>query len=467
MAIVPSRRFYGILLLIGGVIPGIAAIAPNLFNLTFSLQLLLGLDGLLIVVAIADGFLAKRLQVKVVRHRLERLSIGRDNRVKLTITPHAQTPITPAQVLQLYDDFPADIAAHPSQAGSNPSLMPLLVELSGTEPRTITYPVYPKQRGEVTWGDVYVRQRGPLALAWYSWRVPQRKKTSVYPDLIGLRALSIRLAIQSSGTIKQARRMMSGTEFAELRDYVAGDDPRLIDWNATARRGQPLVRVLEPEQEQTLIVLLDRGRLMTASVKGLARFDWGLNATLSLAMAGISRGDRVGVGVFDSTIHTWIPPNRGQPHIAHLLERLTPIQPVLLESDYFNAVSTLVTQQHRRALVVLITDIVDATASTELLSALARLRPRYLPFCVTLQDPYIQEQADGLEAKETKGIATAPNPTLESAYIRAVALDLLAQRQVAFARLRQKGVMVLDAPVNQISEQLVDQYLRLKARNQL
>ncbi|MDD1438421.1 hypothetical protein MEN24_19220, partial [Dolichospermum sp. ST_sed10] len=52
-------------------------------------------------------------------------------------------------------------------------------------------------------------------------------------------------------------------------------------------------------------------------------------------------------------------------------------------------------------------------------------------------------------------------------YVRAVALDLLAQRQLAFAQLKQKGVLVLDAPANQISEQLVDRYLQLKARNQL
>jgi uncharacterized protein (DUF58 family) len=85
-----------------------------------------------------------------------------------------------------------------------------------------------------------------------------------------------------------------------------GDDPRLVDWKATARKLGAIptaslqVRVLEPEQEQTLIILLDRGRLMTAWVKGLKRLDWGLNTTLSLALAGLSRGDKVGVGVFDA-----------------------------------------------------------------------------------------------------------------------------------------------------------------------
>jgi uncharacterized protein (DUF58 family) len=104
---------------------------------------------------------------------------------------------------------------------------------------------------------------------------------------------------------------------------------------------------------------------------------------------------------------------------------------------------------------VVITDLVDVTASSELLAALCRLAPRYLPFCVTLRDPQVDQTADTF----TEDVTTA--------YTRAVSLDLLAQRQVAFAQLKQKGVLVLDAPANQISDQLVERYLQLKAKNQL
>jgi uncharacterized protein (DUF58 family) len=293
---------------------------------------------------------------------------------------------------------------------------------------------------------------------------------AVYPDLVGLRSLSIRLTLENTGTMRQARRLGAGTEFAELRDYGIGDDTRLIDWKATARRSRPLVRVLEPEREQTLIILLDRGRLMTAQVQGLKRFDWGLNATLSLALAGLHRGDKVGIGVFDREVITWIPPERGQHQLPKLIERLTPIQPVLLEPDYVGAVTKLVNQQTRRALVVLITDIVDVTASAELLAALGRLTPRYLPFCVALRDPQVDRIAHTSIQPEGEKINSGNSDAskkIPAAYSRAVALDLLAQRQVAFAQLKQKGVLVLDAPANQISEQVVDRYLQLKARNLL
>ena len=147
-------------------------------------------------------------------------------------------------------------------------------------------------------------------LGWYDRQIPQNTQVKVYPDLVGLRSLSIRLTLQSSGSIRKTRQMGIGTEFAELRNYRSGDDLRFIDWKATARRAYgntgPLVRVLEPEQEQTLLILLDRGRLMTAKVQGLQRFDWGLNTTLSLALAGLHRGDRVGIGVFDNKIQLFV-----------------------------------------------------------------------------------------------------------------------------------------------------------------
>ena len=322
--------------------------------------------------------------------------------------------------------------------------------LPANSSQELTYTVHPTQRGEFQWGDIQVRQLGAWGLAWHDWKIPQSQTVKVYPDLVGLRSLSIRLTLNSSGSIR-IRQLGIGTEFAELRDYSSGDDVRLIDWKATARGSRPMVRVLEPEHEQTLIILLDRGRLMTAQVLGLKRFDWGLNATLALALAGLSRGDRVGVGVFDGQMHTWIKPERGQHQLPGLIELLTPIQPVLLESDYLGAVTSVVQQQTKRSLVVLITELVDTTASAELLAALGRLTPRYLPFCVTLRDPQVEQKAHTVAQD------------ISAAYARAVALDLLTQRQVAFAQLKQKGVLVLDAPANQITDQLVNRYLQVNA----
>ena len=434
---IPSKRLYFFLVL--GI--AIALLLATFFNQQVSILGTLLFDVIVLGLAVWDGQRVKPHRVHVTRTPLPRLSIGRDNPIVLAVRSLNQT----ASIV-IKDYYPLEFKV-------STSTLQATLEPNSTE--SLTYTIHPDSRGEFQWGDIQVRQLGQWGLAWHDWKIPASEKVAVYPDLIGLRSLSIRLALENTGTMRQIRRQGMGTEFAELREYGIGDDTRLIDWKATARRSRPLVRVLEPEKEQTLIILLDRGRLMTAQVQGLKRFDWGLNVTLSLALAGLNRGDRLGVGVFDREVTTWSPPERGQHQLSKLIERLTPIQPVLLEPDYFGAVTRVVNQQTRRALVVLITDIVDVTASAELLGAMGHLAPRYLPFCVTLRDPQVDQ------------IAHTPTQEVDGAYARAVALDLLAQRQVAFAQLKQKGVLVLDAPANQISEQLVERYLQLKAKNLL
>jgi uncharacterized protein (DUF58 family) len=440
----PSRYAYGLLLLGVAIVPVSALIwpdTPDIPNLAISLTALLLLDSLVLGLVIRDGSLARSRRVQVSRVIPQRLSIGRDNLVTLSV----RSGNSPAH-LQIRDGYPLEMQV---------SRTVLRIVLAANSTADLTYVVHPTHRGEFTWGDIQIRQLGAWKLAWQDWKISQSQVIAVYPDLIGLRALSVQLTLPSSGALRQARQSGMGTEFAELREYTSGDDTRLIDWKATARRHHPLIRVLEPEREQTLIILLDRGRLMTAQVQGLSRFDWGLNATLALALAGLNRGDRVGVAVFDRQIHTWLPPERGQHHLSKLMERLTQIQPVLLESDYLGTVTTLLNQQTRRALIVLITDLVDPIASAELLAALRRLAPRYLPFCVTLRDPEVDRQAHTV----TQDISMT--------YTRAVALDLLTQRQTAFALLKQQGALVLDAPADQISEQLVDRYLQIKSKGLL
>jgi uncharacterized protein (DUF58 family) len=414
---------------------------------------------LILLIAGIDAWLSRADRIQVSRDQIGKLSIGRDNPVTIAVQAGKNSGKSRQLNYQIRDGAPADLIGTPElitgtlKTDHIPS--PTSTNPVSTTVQTTTYNVHPYRRGEYEWQGIQVRQLSRLGLAWHQWRIDAAQTVAVYPDLIGLRSLSIKLALQASGAMKQARKRGMGTEFSELRDYNIGDDPRSIDWKATARRNRPLIRVLEPEQEQTVIILLDRGRLMTANIQGYKRFDFGLNATLSLALTAIQRGDRVGVGVFDRYLTTWIPPQQGQNHFSRILDRVSRIQPELLEPDYLGAVTNILKQQSRRALVVLITDVIDDIASAELLTALGRLTPRYLPFCVTLRDPQVDLRASELATD------------IPGAYTQSVALDLLHQRELAFANLKRKGVLVLDAPANQISDQLVDRYLQIKSRNQL
>jgi uncharacterized protein (DUF58 family) len=433
----PTLRFY-LLLALGGLL---AMALDQGFGQAIALGGLGLYDFVLISLGLIDARQAKKQRVQVQRLPFGPLSIGRDNVIHLSLTSQDQA----AQVW-IRDTYPSQFVV---------SQHTLRATLAPRSQQALSYSLQPDQRGQYPWQQIHVRQLGPWGLSWQDWQIPAATSVAVYPDLMALRSLSIRLTLESSGNLRQARRRGLGTEFTELRDYQQGDDLRYVDWKATARRARPLVRVLEPDREQTVMILLDRGRLMTAQVAGLQRFDWGLNTALALALAALHRGDRVGLGVFDQQIAAWLPPERGLPRLSLMLETVSSLQPVLQEPDYVGAISRLVNQQTRRALVVVITDLIDETASAELLAALVRLMPRYLPFCVTLRDPQVDQ------------LAEMPIQTVGQAYRQAVARHLLEQRRVALAKLKQRGGLVLDAPASQVSQQLVDQYLRLKAKTLL
>ena len=446
LSFIPSAKTLWLLASGGFVNTIIAILIPAPQGISIAIILTFGWYLFILVLAGIDAGRNPEDRVQVSRSQLGKLSIGRDNPVTITIQAGQSSGKSRQFQYQIRDGSPQDLPGTPEL---------ITGRLESGKSQTDAYTVHPYHRGEYEWQGIQVRQLGAWGLAWQQWRVDSAQTVPVYPDLIGLKALSIKLALQSSGSMRQARKRGIGTEFSELREYNIGDDPRSIDWKATARRNRPLIRLLEPEQEQTVIILLDRGRLMTANIQGYKRFDFGLNATLSLALTATQRGDRVGVGVFDRYLTTWIPPQQGQSHFSRILDRVSRIQPELLEPDYLGAVTTILKQQSRRALVVIITDIIDDIASAELLTALGRLTPRYLPFCVTLRDPQVDVRAHELAAD------------LPGAYTQAVALDLLRQRELAFANLKRKGVLVLDAPATQISDRLVDRYIQIKSRNQL
>ncbi|NCJ07929.1 DUF58 domain-containing protein [Synechococcales cyanobacterium C] len=448
----PTLRLYGLLSL-GLLLPLLLTWLHGMTQWGLWLVLVAFNLGVLSLAA-WDFSQSQRWQLAIQRHCDSRLSIGRENAVHLFVQVLGHPDGVTQTLLKIRDGVPTAFQVdHDTLTAS-------------LQPRTETeliYHVFPPRRGAFVWASLGLRLQSPWGLVQRAWRLPLPTEVEVYPDLIGLRLLSVRLSLEATGSLRRRRHALGGTEFSELREYNSGDDVRLIDWKATARRGHPLIRLLEPERDQPLIILLDRGRLMTAQVAGLKRFDWALNATLSLAMAGLRRGDRVGVAVFDQSVHTWVGPQSGASHLATILAKLYNLEPVQTESNYVEVASRVLGQYTRRALVVLLTDVVDAIASSELLTAMTQLTPRFLPLCVTLRDPQIDVIAQ-------RSLALTSEPAAEQVqhlYSQAVALDLRQQRSLAFAHLNQKGVLVLDAPAPQISGQLVDRYLFLKARNRL
>jgi uncharacterized protein (DUF58 family) len=256
--------------------------------------------------------------------------------------------------------------------------------------------------------------------------------------------------------VRDARRRGEGRSFARLRDYVVGDDPRYIDWKATARRGHPITREFTVEQSQTIYVLVDAGRSMTQLAGDFPRFEYALSSALVLADVAVRAGDRVGAMVFDDQLRALVPAQRGVGALHALRSALVPVQPTLVEPDYSAAFRALALRQRKRALIVLLTDVIDARAARSLLAHLSRGASRHLAVVVALRNEALLAAS-----------ALAPASTASGLYSSAAAEELLSERATALQRMRDAGVVVLDVAPDAMAAAVVNQYLELKARGAL
>jgi uncharacterized protein (DUF58 family) len=327
----------------------------------------------------------------------------------------------------------------------------------------IVYQLLPLRRGEYSFGQLTVRYQSFLGLFWRQTTFDLSKTIKVYSDLQNLQELSFRLASSRAQGEFHQKRGGHGTDFASLREYTVGDPSDKIDWKATARRDRPIVRNYETEQEQRLLILVDGGRMMTSNLNRLSRFDYALNAALALALTGLNYNDQVGFGIFADTPLCYVPPRRGRNHLKNILASTFAITPAMVEPDYVGSLSYFASAQKGRCLIVLFTDLTDPLGSKILLEGLSSLSRKHLVMCVTLVDKQIITVAN----RRLSTNKTDHDKTIQAIFEKAVASDLLAQRELALSVLKQRGCLILDCPPEELSTKVVNNYLQIKARNSL
>lgn len=334
-------------------------------------------------------------------------------------------------------------------------------------PRTVRVPAHgeqsdvvhvnPVRRGHETAGSFTVDSIGPLRLGFLRSTLALPWEVRVYPVLTTLRrraAVAQALRRREQGR-QPFRRLGEGRLFESLRDFVPGDDPRHVDWKATARRRKMITRQFEAERRQQVLLVLDAGRLLTADVAGSARMDAVVQAALELAYAAAQHDDNVGIMVFADGVKHFVAPQRGRRGLKQVLDVLADVTPTLVEPDYPGAFRYLAARNRKRALTVVFTDVIDRLASEALVANLASLRPRHLPLAVTLRNP------------ELDAVAVQRPALAENAWRKAAAEEMLRAREEALSHMRRAGVMVLDVPPERAAESVVDRYLELKRRGHL
>jgi len=319
------------------------------------------------------------------------------------------------------------------------------------------YHVRPLRRGDYQFGDLNLRWRGPLGLVLRQGQVAAAGPVKVYPNLLDVRRYDLLLRrnrLQEMG-LRHTRQFGEGTEFERLREYLPDDEFRRIDWKATARRNRPVTVEYQTERSQSVVAVLDTGRMMNSPVEQIAKLDYVVNAVLLLAYVATGKGDKVGLMTFADDVTRFISPKSGRGQFYRMLEVLYAVEAQPVEPNYRLALNYLALKQRKRALVVIFTDLSGGVSMQSLVAQVSLLARRSLPLVVTISDPDLHAAAEQI-----------PQDSF-SVHQRAVAAQVLDERQLALDNLRRQGVLTLDVPANQLSMAVINRYLELKGRTLL
>ncbi len=363
-----------------------------------------------------------------------RFASGIEQMVSLTLRHSGSMPLH----LFCYDGIPQDAASQE---------MPWVGKLPAKGYTQVDYPVMIKERGMKNFSPSHLRLSSPLRLWTRKCRSGEMQSTRVYPNYEPvLRYALLAMANQADqmGIVKKNRAGMS-REFHQLRDYQLGDMLSHIDWKATSKRLSLISRDYQEQRDQTVILAVDCGRRMRAHDGGVPQFDHCLNAMLLLAYTALRQGDHVGiVGVGGSD--RWLSPVKGVQSMTTILNHLYDYQTTTAPSDFTEAAQRLMTQQRRRALVVLLTNI-RGEDGHQLVEPLRLIRRRHVTILANLREESVMDRM--------KTPATSLDDSLE---VGATAM-YLESRERLLVELRAHGVYTVDSLAKDLPIALANAYL--------
>jgi uncharacterized protein (DUF58 family) len=403
-----------------------------------------------VALAVAAEFERRQLKLEVARLTVNRTLpavIGRDAPFESTLTVFNTSRVVVDG--ELRDVLPA---------AANPRLAIHPLRLSPTSAAPFTTKVRIPDRGRHQFGPVWVRLRGSLGLLEVQQTFDCPGAINVLPETFASRERlqkDVGAEQRLLDQIQRSRQFGTGTEFESLYPYRLGDDPRRIDWRATARQQTLVVRRFQIERHRDVMIVIDTGRLMGADVGRGSKLDCAVDAALNLARVVLASGDRCGIAAFDRQVRGFLPPLAGSTALRTLVESVSGLETQWHESDFTPMLAELRLRQAKRTFLIVISDVADTETSQRLCASLVQLQRQHLVLFAALRTPTLRQVID--------------EPILEArdAARKAVAFRLIRDRGRALHSLSRGGVHVLDVTPSELTAPLVNQFVDLRQRNLL
>ena len=409
-------------------------ILPQLF---FWVVAILVLIDLLMLYHLGKGVFARR-------HAPERLSNGDDNELGIYIENLYPFDIR----VGIIDEIPFQFQKRDLWFKSN---------LKPQQHKLINYLLRPTKRGEYEFGAIRVYVSSGLGLIRRRYSFDQAETLPVYPSFLQMRKYEL-MAVSNRLTdvgIKKVRRLGHSLEFEQVKNYVAGDDYRTINWKATARQGNLMTNLYTDEKSQHVYCVIDKSRSMKMPFEGLSLLDYAINASLVLSNVALLKEDKAGLITLAEKIGAVVPADKKAVQINRILEVLYKEKTRYLESNMELLYVTIRKVLKQRSLVVFFTNFESMSALERQLPFLKRIARFHLLIVVFFENTELQK------------LSEEPATTVEDIYIKTIAEKFAYDKKLIVKELAKHGIQsILSTPQN-LTVNTINRYLELKARQSI
>ena len=370
----------------------------------------------------------------------ERFSNGDENKVEIRVENSFKFPVG----LNVIDEIPFIFQRRDIN---------FKLSLKSQEGKSIIYHLRPTKRGVYGFGKIRVFASTPIALIQRRFTCGESQDIKVYPSFLMLNQYEL-MAISNNLTelgIKKIRRIGNNTDFEQIKDYVSGDDYRTINWKATARRNKLMVNVYSEEKSQQVINVIDKGRVMQQAFGGMTLLDRAINASLVLSYIAMNKEDKAGIVTFEKQFDTYVRPERSSAHMQEILNNLYHQETTFGESDFSSLCVNVRRFITKRSLLIIYTNFFGHNALQRQLAYLKQLNNNHVVLVVFFED------------KELDEYSKEPSRDMQDYYCHAIARNVAYEKQSVVATLRQNGIYALLTPPENLTVNVINRYLEMKA----
>lgn len=326
--------------------------------------------------------------------------------------------------------------------------------LSSREQKEAVYFLRPLRRGSYGFGQVRVFVTSRLSLVERRYSFKEEREVAVYPSLVSMRKYEL-LAFtgqQSGNGIKRMRVAGISTAFEQIKPYVQGDDPRTVNWKATAKCNRLMVNAYTEERSQPVYCVIDKGRTMQAPFRGMTTLDYAINATLALANIILKKGDKAGLLTFSNKAGSLIKADNRRLQLNSISEALYSQQTYYLESDFEQLCITVSRQIHNRSLLILFTNFDTVEGMKRRLPVLRRLTDNHLLLIVLFENTEINR------------VMAEPACRIRDIYFKALAGSFITEKRRIAHELRNAGIYTILTEPEELTATVINGYLEMKER---